>query len=149
MVTGVPMLPCAGRNPVPAGAGKLTVKAIPVLVPSGELTVTRTGPGDGKKGIEALRWLLSVICREGEATPLNVTDLASRKPLPRRATLVPSAPLLGEIPVMTGARIRKDVVDETAPARFAIVTAPVVAPLGTSARMVVSFKIVNAGESTL
>ena len=90
--TVVPAVPAVGLSALMVGAGVVTVKARPLLVPPGVVTVTLP--------VLAPAGTVAVICVpaftvNAAAAPLKLTVVAPVKLVPVSTTLVPAVPLVG------------------------------------------------------
>ena len=81
--------------------GTVTVKATPLLVPPGVVTVTL--PVVAPTGTVAVRLVAELNVTLVAAVPLKLTVLPLVKPVPASATLVPTGPLVGLKLVSVGA----------------------------------------------
>ena len=131
ITTEAPTAPLAGLRLLSDGAGAATVKGRPLLVPPGVATVTL--PVVAPAGTVAVIWVLELTVNVA-AVPLKLTLVAPVKPVPVITTEIPTVPLVGLSPAITGAGIvTVNSSPLLAPAGVAATTLPVVAPAGTVA----------------
>jgi hypothetical protein len=108
--------------------------------------VTTIGPLVAPVGTVAVICVSELTVKEA-VTPLNVTAVAPVRFVPVITTELPTAPLVGEKPVIVGgsaAETVKEVVLVAVPAGVVTAIAPVVAPVGTVAVICVAEFTVNA-----
>ena len=130
IVTEVPTGPLPGENPVTRGA---TVN-VPELVALPAALVTLIFPVVALVGTLAVIWPSESTLKVPEEVPLNLTALVPVKFEPLIVTLIPTGPLVGEKPLMTGGKFTvKSVALVAVPAPVVTVNFPAVAPEGTVA----------------
>lgn len=147
IVTSVPTGPEVGEIDVIVGPAVVvvTVKLL-ALVPVPAEVVTAIGPLVAPAGTVAVTCVaLSTV--NDAAAPLNVTALASVKPVPVTVTRVPAVPLVGENDEIVGAAAPGDTVKlavlAPVPPAFVTEIGPVVAPAGTVAVSCVALLTLN------
>jgi hypothetical protein len=130
-VTLVPTGPLDGLKPLIDG-GTITVKLV-LLVPVPFGPLTSIEPVVAPTGTVAVTWL-SLLTVKVAVAPLKSTPVAPVKPLPETVTLVPTGPLDGLNPLITGGTVTVKLLP-LVPVPFALVTSigPLVAPTGTVA----------------
>jgi hypothetical protein len=130
--TLVPTGPLDGLKPLITG-GTVTEK-LAVLLPVPPGPVTSIGPLVAPAGTVAVIWLSESTVKLVAAVPLKSTAVALLKPLPEIVTLLPTGPLLGVKPLITGGTVTVKLVP-LVPVPFGPLTSigPVVAPTGTVA----------------
>ena len=142
IVTTVPTAPVVGDKPVMVGAGA-TVNATPLLAKPP--TVTTTFPVVAPLGTGTLMEVALQLV-EVAAVPLKVIVLLPRlepKFDPEIVTDVPTAPEVGDSPVMVGAVATVKLTPLLATPPTVTTTLPVVAPVGTGALIEVALQVVG------
>ena len=130
-VTVCPDLANAGEKLLMTGAGMVTVKASPLLVPLGVVTVTL--PEMAPAGTTTTRPVAVLLAMVVWAVPLKLTLVAPLRLVPVMVTLVPTGPLFGLRLVSVGAgRVTVKATPLEVPPGVVAVTLPVAAPLGTT-----------------
>jgi hypothetical protein len=131
----VPTTPLVGMKLLTTGGFANTVKAnVDVAVPPGVVTLML--PVVAPMGTFTIICVPALLTVSPVAnTPLNVTLVAPVKPVPVRATIVPTTPLVGEKLFTTGTLTNtvKGAVVEAVPPGVVTLMLPVVAPIGTVA----------------
>ncbi|MCX6915689.1 MAG: hypothetical protein NT167_22030 [Verrucomicrobia bacterium] len=100
MVTTVPALPLAGVKLVMVGT--VTTVKLPALWAVPLAVVTLIGPVVALAGTVAVIWADELTAGLTAETPLKVTPLTLTKFAPMMVTLLPTGPLAGVNPLMTG-----------------------------------------------
>ena len=142
IVTTVPTAPVVGDKPVIVGAGA-TLNATPLLAKPP--TVTTTFPVVAPLGTGTLMEVALQLV-EVAAVPLKVIVLLPRlepKFDPEIVTDVPTAPEVGDSPVMVGAVATVKLTPLLATPPTVTTTLPVVAPVGTGALIEVALQVVG------
>lgn len=146
IVTSVPIDPLVGVNEVMDG-GRITVKFV-LLLPVPRPLVTLIVPVVAPTGTVAAICVSEFIAKVA-AVPLNATFVAAAKLPPVNVTLLPMIPLVGVNAVIDGGPVTVKLL-ELLPVAAELVTliVPVLAPLGTLARICVAESTTKPGAAT-